>query len=1205
MTGAEQQLELALGPFRNQRLFAEHFLADRLPEWPDFARLDAAELFNRLRDLWRDEAPGLEGANEAQTEERWIQPVLQALGFAYTVQAGVPVGLNRRQPDYALFLSDIDRLTGDSLEGVARYERAAGVADAKRFDRPLDRRAAVGAPSEDPVAQIINYLSITRRPWGILTNGRLWRLYSAEADLISGACYEVDLVGLLEAGDAQAFRYFAAFFASAAFAPDAHGRSFLDRALSESQANAVQVGVALERQVFSAVPLIAEGLLADEPRDETTLAAAFDNALVLLYRLLFCLHAEARELLPVENPHYREYSLRQQKGELARDRDRGRVFSSASDDLYNDLRALFRIVDKGDPALGVGEYNGGLFSTTRHPYFADRSVPDDRLAPALDYLYRVAGEFVDYRDLSVRHLGTIYERLLDYRLEDRDGTLVLVPASGRRETGSYFTPEYIVDRIVERTLEPVLERRSADLARTGTRGQGALETFLEIRVLDPAMGSGHFLVAAAGFIAQYAATDPSYDGDLPLSEIQRLVAERCIYGVDANPMAVELAQLSLWLTTVQRDEPLTFLHNLRVGNSLVGADLTELVSDRETVFAERLARNVEGILQRIGEIAHRESRAGAEVREKERLAATAEELRRPLEEYADAQVAPGFSNGVGRFFHWDLEFPEVFLGLGGRRRSDGGFDAVVGNPPYIRIQALGRELAAYCRRHYRTASGSFDTYVPFIERSLSLLRADGRLGFIVPNKLLKLDYAQRLRERLASGRLIEEIIDFGDAQIFAGATNYTCVLLLDRGGHAAFEYRRVSGSAETVRRTLVNVDTVPGETFAVNRLGGDPWVLATGEEARILEAARSGAERLDTVTTQIFQGLITSADPVYILEDRGGRGMNRAVYSRALGEELELEPDLLHPLASGVDVERYAFRPLGNFLLFPYRRDRGQMRLLTPDELAALPLTAAYLDRHETELRARERGRMDRDGWYAFGRTQSLGAHDSPKLGVAATVKHLEVAADPDGAVYFHNVRVNGILIDPKGPSIWTLLVLLNSRLVDWIFRRGAAEHANGYYAANKQFIAPLPIRLPAATERDRFEQLGQELHRQSKELTEERRGFLGWLSQAIGARPAELQGSTVVTTYDEHSAAKLLAILKRNQTQLTRDVSSRAFGEELARELEPSIDRIRALRRSIAADETAADDSVFELYGLTAAQRALIEAETLPDEERSNRRDA
>lgn len=171
------------------------------------------------------------------------------------------------------------------------------------------------------------------------------------------------------------------------------------------------------------------------------------------------------------------------------------------------------------------------------------------------------------------------------------------------------------------------------------------------------------------------------------------------------------------------------------------------------------------------------------------------------------------------------------------------------------------------------------------------------------------------------------------------------------------------------------------------------------------------------------------------------------------------------------------------------------------------------------------------------------------------------------------------------------LLVLLNSSLVDWIFRRGAAEHANGYYAANKQFIAPLPIHLPERAERGRFEQLGQALHRQSKQLAEEQRGFLAWLTRTVGARPSELQGSTVLASYDEHSAAELLAVLQRNQPRLARDVGSRGLGEELARELDPSLDRIRALRRAIAADEAAADDAVLDLYGLTTVQRTLVEA--------------
>lgn len=1192
MTEPERQLELALGPFQNRRLFSEHFLRDRLPEWPDFADLNASEVFERLRDLWESEREGLRGANEAQTEERWVQPVLRALGFAYTVQVGLLVGTGRRQPDYALFLTEEDRVTSDRLDGGARYERAAAVADAKRFNRPLDRRTVAGDPFEDPVAQIINYVSITRRAWGILTNGRVWRLYSAARGLVDGACYEVDLISLLEGGDAAAFRYFAAFFSASAFGPDTHGRSFVDKVLDESTANAVQVGDALERQVFSAVPLVAEGLLASTERTDDALAAAFDNALVLLYRLLFCLYAEERELLPVENPHYREYSLRKQKAELAGDIDRGRVFSGASDDLYNDLRALFRIVDRGDQELGVNEYNGGLFSASRHPYFSDRFVPDNLLSRALDRLYRIAGEFVDYRDLSVRHLGTIYERLLDYRLVESRGVLTLAPASGRRESGSYFTPEYVVDRIVERTLEPLLNERSSAVAEAGFTGTDALDAFLELRVLDPAMGSGHFLVSAAAHIAQYIATDPSYDGDLTLAEIQRLVAERCIYGVDLNPMAVELAQLSLWLTTVRRDEPLTFLNNLRVGNSLVGVQLGGLLAEGETVFTERLSRDAEAILLRIGEIGARESRRGEDIHEKERLAAAADALRDPLERYADEVVAPAFSNGAGPYFHWELEFPEVFLGSDGGRREDGGFDAVIGNPPYIRIQALGRELADYCRRHYETASGSFDTYVPFIERGLSLLGPTGRLGFIVPNKFLKLDYGQKLRERFASAKAVEEIIDFGDAQIFEGATNYTCILVLDRREHEEFEYRKIRGNAAEVRRTLVNVDAVPGEHFSIGGLAGDPWVLAAGEEAQVLRAAWQRAERLADVTDGIFTGLQTSADPVYLLEDRGRRSGRQLVYSRASDEELDLEPDLLHPLASGLDVDRYACHPLNQLLLFPYRRDEGEMRLLRPDELAGFPLIDGYLRRHEELLRAREHSRMDHDGWYAFGRTQSLGLHDLSKLGVAATVKRLEVAADPEGAIYFHNVRVNGILVKPEGPSIWSLLTLLNSQLLDYIFRRGSAEHANGYYAANRQFIAPLPIRVPDQTQGAALDVLGRRLHTRAREAGVEREGFLNWLEGTIGARVRELNGSTRLLDFESGTLAELITVLERNQGRLNRNVASRAFREELERELSQSTERLHGIRTGMAADEASADAAVYDLYELRESDRMVVNLE-------------
>jgi len=557
--------------------------------------------------------------------------------------------------------------------------------------------------------------------------------------------------------------------------------------------------------------------------------------------------------------------------------------------------------------------------------------------------------------------------------------------------------------------------------------------------------------------------------------------------------------------------------------------------------------------------------------------------------HADQTIVPSFSAERPPIFHWELEFPEVFLTDDGRPRPDGGFDAVVGNPPYVQIQDLGREMADYCRRRYDTASGSFDVYVPFLERSLSLLGPGGRLGFIMPNRLLKLDYAARLRELLSAGRLVEEIIDFGDAQVFEGATNYTCVVVLDRRGTQELDYRRVSGDSAAVRRALIDVDRLPGERFDGPAFGSDPWRMAAGEEGRILREAAAGAERLDEVTSGIFTGLQTSADPIYILEDRGRRGETRRAFSSASGEEVELEPDLLRPFASGRHVDRYAFAPLRRLLLFPYREgEDGRMRLLRPEELAELPRTEAYLREHEGALRARERGKMDRDGWYGYVYPKSLGAHDLPKLGCAATVHRLEIAADPLGEVYFHNVRVNGILLG-EGPSIWTLLALLNSRLLDFVFRRGSVEHRGGHWAANKQFIAPLPIRTDGGGVLD---PLGRELHRLSAAAAEESGGFVSWLESLLAVQLDTLRGSTRLAAYADHEASTLLATLALNRERVGRDPDARSFRELFATELEASQSRVRSLRSHIASLERQADDVVYDLYGLHSAQRTLVDAE-------------
>ncbi len=1140
-----------------------------------------------LLALWNVQRTGLEaGANEGDTEDRFIRPVLRLLGHSFSLFAEIP-GAGKK-PDYFFYDSDTEREAAEQAGAAAKVERALAVGDAKRFDLALDRRH----PEGDPVAQIRDYVLLSRRSFGILTNGRVWRLYARDTALVERACHEIDLVALLEHGTPDDLRYFVAFFGVAAFRPGADERSFLERALDDSALHAVEISTALERAVFAAVPPIAHGLLSDEARTRAALDHAFAHALVFLYRVLFCLYAEARGQLPVSNSDYRRYSIAHHRLEVASVLDEGRVLSTASDGLFAELGALFRMIDRGDAALGVTEYDGGLFDASQHPWLDGRSVPDSLLASALDGVYRVSGRLVDYRDLSVRTLGTVYERLLAWELVERDGDLALAESPRRHETGSYFTPEPVVDAIVERTLDPLVSRRSAQVREQGLSGEKALDALLDLRVLDPAMGSAHFLVGAAEFLAQAIATDPSYDGDLSLSDLRRLVAERCLYGIDLNPLAVELARLSLWLVTAREGEPLTFLGNLRAGDSLVGADTQTLLDPMTGLLEAHIAASVGDLLREVGELQRRATHTGADAREKKRLAGRIEGLRLPLDVFAE-QALERFTPPAGRRrLHWPLEFPEVFVDERGEPREGGGFDAVIGNPPYIRVQEIGRDVADYCRARFESARGSFDAYVVFLERGLSLLAPHGRLGFIVPNKLFKLDYGERLRELFSRQELVEEVLDFGASQLFAGATNYTCILVLDKSGVPELSYRRFRGTRAAVLGELAAPSSLPAQRFATRALGGEPWVLVPPEEAAVIQAAAEGSERLDAVTEQIFQGVITSADPVYVVEDRGTRGGRRVVWSKASERELELEPDLLHPLASGGDVERYAFKPLSSLLLFPYVRDGREMRLLTEGELEDLPLTKAYLADHETQLRGRESGKMDHSGWYGYVYPKSLGAHERPKLGVAATVRRLEIAADLKGGVYFHNVRVNGILGREGGMSLTVLLVLLNSRLLDWIFRRGAADHANDYFAANKQFIAGLPISVPDAAASTTLEELGRRLHDLASRAAVERAGFVGWLASTVGAPREKLPGRRELERYETLTADEIVSLLARGRARLTADPRERAIRGLIEREHRESVLRVLPLLAELSGAEAEADRLVYELYRLPEPMRRLVDEE-------------
>lgn len=329
------------------------------------------------------------------------------------------------------------------------------------------------------------------------------------------------------------------------------------------------------------------------------------------------LYAEARDLLPVENQAYKNrYSLEIIKNQIRQALQESAVLLPNSGIIWSQLRILFGSIDLGEELLDISTFDGGLFDPAKHTFLEHYMVGDLDLARAIDKLARrprdeqdfSVDSFIDYRDLSERHLGTIYEGLLEYTLyiareimvelrstsqivpqgqaTARDiartyqiGEAYLVTDSGQRKTtGSYYTPDYIVKYMVEQTLKPVLDQavqgKESDEAR--------IEAVLAINVLDPAMGSGHFPVEVVEYLARYLVELGVQPEDKDPREAdmlywKRRVAQHCIYGVDANPLAVELAKLALWLATAAKGYPLNFLdHHLRPGNALIGAWLDEV-----------------------------------------------------------------------------------------------------------------------------------------------------------------------------------------------------------------------------------------------------------------------------------------------------------------------------------------------------------------------------------------------------------------------------------------------------------------------------------------------------------------------------------------------------------------------------------------------------------------------------------------------------
>jgi hypothetical protein len=333
-------------------------------------------------------------------------------------------------------------------------------------------------------------------------------------------------------------------------------------------------------------------------------------------------------------------------------------------------------------------------------------------------------------------------------------------------------------------------------------------------------------------------------------------------------------------------------------------------------------------------------------------------------------------------------------------------------------------------------TGNLDLYLPFIEKGLRLLAPGGRMAFIAPSLWPVNQYGEGLRHVIRSGRHLDRWLDFKAHQVFEDVITYTALQFYTR------EPQDVVRIAAAPNGDMADIDwSNSGLTVPYEALPEDgEWLMTTGAERALIERLAHNCLRLDdpSLTTAIFQGLITSADYIYHLERLGtDRYLCAPKGKRAKSYEVAIEDAIMRPLVSGPEAKRYEEPETGTFLLFPYERDeRGVMRLIPAEELARrFPLAWTHLRKLENELRGRELKAFDDDAWYRFGRNQNIDKQDLPKLIAAQTVPEMRVCADYAADKYLNNVRVNGIL-PAKGVDQSFLLGVLNGPVADFVFRR-------------------------------------------------------------------------------------------------------------------------------------------------------------------------
>ncbi len=752
--------------------------------------------------------------SEKQLEDQFIAPLLRQLGWTAATEQVFNVQGKLARPDWCLLLEPGQ---DTELMGTQNHALITAICESKTWGQALDTGKA--DREKNPHHQLQDYLSTLRVRFGFLTNGHIWRVYDTDKITAKKTYVQFDLAAILALGAGQeqtkALALFAFFFGRNTYvSPARHGQaSPIEQAIAQSadftlaveeNLKAVIYGYAGENSLFEIM-----GKAIQKANPKASLPLVYENSVVLLFRLLFVVYFEDKNHALLErHPFYKLYSLSSLYDKLNHlTPSRGKLH----DGVYA-LKQLFEMLDEGAEDIDIPLFNGGLFDPARAlllltPKIFDNATLRDILEKLLFKTDRGTTLFEtrrDFKNMSVTHLGRIYEGLLEFRFERASETVVYLEyessatkgkaveayfdaydqaqirkekgfkslreisvkkgevylksaSNSRKTTASYYTPASLSQPLVKASIDKAI-------ASGGAQGQ----TFMDLKILDNACGSGHFLVEALGYLTDLALERLDTDADLQqlvaqesakINEqlnflnldyvpedaqiLKRALLKRCIYGVDLNPFAVELARLSLWMDSFIFGTPLSFIeHHVQHGNALMGASVQQFIdynaveAQQNDLFVDNLSARFDELRSVMQELDAMRDTTAAEVEQSKLLWKNSIEpklhllsralsficTRRALLAEGDRAGCEALDKTVDlisqlfdeskskttalkqieayaqrfHFFHYEVAFPEAFAG------SKKGFDIIVGNPPWDKTKFADTDFFPQYHSNYRS-----------------------------------------------------------------------------------------------------------------------------------------------------------------------------------------------------------------------------------------------------------------------------------------------------------------------------------------------------------------------------------------------------------------------------------------------------------------------------------------------------------------------